>query len=1098
MVPFRWPVIANIRYESPPRCRSYGPDEDEDLEPEQRAAKRRRIEHNTQEYLKGKELYISSAVLKGTFASNCANPWRNESGNIHVPNSDDGEEEILEEDFGGTRLAHLERDHEGAHAQTLKRRVAKHQTPKRPELATWDNTRMERPTSRASAGYCTEWLQRQNLRVQTPTIDSDDDIDIDIDRPRRRAPLTTSKSPTQHVLSRKVAQNSGPVKARYARSSRRDRSSPIRPQSSCIELHRRRVATFKHEQSIVGRLPESMDVTAGSITLQHPASPGDKRNRNGEQNYVNMPPPRFTGFTAINSSFRDGGTRVSDSARRVGESGLPMNNASKGRHEILRNSDKITGRTVFLDAKGPLAAVHNSRHPYVASPAVANGSPGFPYRRVSDGNKALISAPISNESAVRTISHSRTHATRGKGDSFAFSGIGEIRSERTRDQHVGTEDSLFDHDHRRGHSEITHGAALENRTMQKSKSMIELDPLPGDREPAYEGSVHEDPVDNMRFDDPGSAVPKESPVNHVPSKSSSENKNRDEVRIVEPSAEDIRLNGIMAKWRCPVATCLREFNTRGGLASHITRGHKLQVANDKTLGNPKPKGPGKAVKSAGRAHKRRIDQENDIDVTGSIYNPRPKKVPKTKQPAHRSAIPRPPEPSPAPPLPEPSLATQLREPSPAPQLSGHALADSALPSPSLPPQLPELDFGASGASSRANVTPLPEMEFLASPEGRIESKVDNADANADDLIHDDDDNIDINVVDEDNIPQPPLVLGQQDEDSGEKTAKHIASPKERTSTVVSGTTIPDHQNSGAYSTFTYNPEQSTQAALFQAQLAFQETQAGDQYSDAGEYNSITPFRETGSSAAVFKSVYSLGAVTPFRELNNRFSAPAAPTPVFPVLPAATQDLEAAAAGVMFSTVKKPRAKKRISFENWPTTKPSKDSVTKILRKSVEWSPFTSEKPAAKDFYVASISTMNRSDKIDGSRSESLPRAHEDEGISVLEAASSSLLMKPPKANSFAAATPRSHVESLSADTDSFSSKPLAMSSALSSDRRGSQNPSVLSEVPVPSFQEGQGGMLAELNSQDVDEILDDSNHFLGSWDPEQVNKSSFLAASSLA
>lgn len=324
---------------------------------------------------------------------------------------------------------------------------------------------------------------------------------------------------------------------------------------------------------------------------------------------------------------------------------------------------------------------------------------------------------------------------------------------------------------------------------------------------------------------------------------------------------------------------------------------------------------------------------------------------------------------------------------------------------------------------------------------------------------------------------------------------YSASAKGRISTVVSGTTIPDHQDSGAYSTFTFNPEQSTQAALVQAQLAFQETQADDQDYDSDESNAYTPAREKGAFAAVSKSAYSLGAVTPFRDVNNRFSAPAAPTPVFPVLPAATQDLEAAAAGVMFSTVKKPRTKKRISFENWPTTKPSKDSVTRALTKGVEWSPFASETPVPKNSYAASPFAMNGGNESEVDRSESLPIEHEYAETTVLEAASSSFSMKTPKASSFAGPTPRSRMESFSARTDSFSPRPMAMSSAFSSESKVGQSPSGPSDVPISSFQEGQGGMLAELNSQDVDAILDNTNHLLGSWNPEQGDKSSFVAAS---
>lgn len=1130
MVPSRWPFIGNIRYESPPKYRSYGPDEDDQLEPEQRAAKRRRIEQNANDYLKGKELYISSAVLKGTFASNCANPWRRNSRDIDVPRSDDGEDEV-EDDHGRRQLMDFGRDHKGGHAQKLKRMTENGQLLERPVVDTWDNTRVERPSSRASAGYCAEWLQRQNTRSRTPTIASDEEID----RPRRRTSIITTKSPTQCALSRKLARNSSPVKARHATSLRKDRSSPSRPQSPSIELRRNQVTTVEHDYSAVSRLPESMDVTAGSSTLQHLGFPEDTTTADRlERHRVDMPPPRCTGFTAINSPSKDGGTTISDSARRGAEHQLPTSNAPKIRHEVLRSAENIARRTVSVGGKDPFAAAHNSRHPYIASPAVANGSPGFPYRRISDDNKAPVSVPVSREVMIQTISHITVQESRAKPSRFESSRTENFGLEQSRVQHVGTEDSLLEQDHaarrRDGHTRVTQGRAQGNRIEQSRMPIIEPDSVLGNDEPVYEEPLHDDPMDDMELNDAALDAPTEIPVDAISPRSGSEITNIGEVRIVEPSAEDIHLHGIMAKWRCPVPSCPREFNTRGGLASHITRGHKLQVTKDMPSGKLKRKGASKSVKPAVRAPKRRIEQEEDVDATGSIYNPTLKNVSKTKRISHRSPAPQLPEPSPAPQLPEPfpapefpqpSTAPQLPEPAPAAQLPDLSPAHqgsepspaSPLPPPSLAPQLPALGFEMPAADKSAEAMPLPEIDTISSPKGRIDAETVTQDTIADDLVQDDsvepgpDDVLDENAID---YPSPPPV--QQSDGSGEESTKerfvtwisHCRKPanmsysistNDKASTADSGPTIPDHQDSRAYSTFTFNPEQSTQAALLQAQLAFQETQADDQDSETDELNAITPLCERASSAAVSKSAYSLGAVTPFRELNNLFSAPAASTPVFPVLPAATQDLEAAAAGVMFSTVKKPRTKKRISFENWPTTKPSKGSEAKAPTKGVEWSLFASETPVPKSSYVASPFVMNGGDESEVDRSENLPIEHEYEEITVLEAASSSFLTKAPKANSFAAPTPRSRMESFLARTDSFSPRPMAMSSAFSLERKGGQSSSTSSDVPVPSFQEGQGGMLAELNSEDVDAILDDTNYLLGSWNPEQGDKSSFVAAS---
>lgn len=778
MVPAHWPVIGHIRYESPPPCRSYGPDEDDDLEPEQRAAKRRRIEQNANDYLKGKELYISSAVLKGTFASNCANPWRRKPGDIDVPNSDHGEEQV-KDDFGRRQVSDLRRGIGGGYAQKLKRRTENGYVLERPAADTWDDIRVERPSSRASAGYCAEWLQRQNTRGRTPTIDSDEEID----RPYRRTSIITTKSPTQRALSRRLARNSSPVKARHVTSLRKDPSSPNRPQSPSIELRRNRVTTTEHEYSAVSRLPESMDVTAGSSTLQHVGSPDDRTitTTRLERHRVDMPPPPHTGFTAINSPSKDGTTVIPDSLGRETVHRLPAKDTHKSRHEVLRSAENIARRTVSLGAKGPLAAVHNFRHPYVASPAVPNGSPGFPYRRISDGNKAPASIPVSKETRIKHISHSKVQESRARQSRFDPSGTEIVTVEQTRVHHVGAENGVLEQKQavQREYeqtSRATKDRVQKGRKEQSPVPIIEPDSVLGNDDPLYD-----DPVVDIELDDAAPDAPPEIPVDAMSSRSGSENLDMGEVRIIEPSAEDIRHNGIMAKWRCPVSSCSREFNTRGGLASHITRGHKLQVAKDKPAGKPKRKGASKSSKSVGRAPKRRKEREEDVDVTGAIYNPTLKNAPKAKQISRPSLAPQLQKPSPVPQLPEPSPVPQLSEPSPVHQLPETAPAArfpepsptpqlselspaSALPAPSLAPQLPKLNFEMSDAGNSAAVLPLPDIDTIVSPEGRIDTEMVAEAANADDLVYGEHSGIEPDdIVDENTIvdPSPSPVEGSE-------------------------------------------------------------------------------------------------------------------------------------------------------------------------------------------------------------------------------------------------------------------------------------------------------------------------------------------------
>jgi hypothetical protein len=682
MVASRWPPIGNIEYESPPPNHSLGPHEDDELEPEQKAAKRRRIEHLANDYLKGKELYISSAVLKGTFDSTCVNPWRRKRREVDVPNSDHGRD-LAEGEHGavskqsngqGVEVGH------GRHGRNLAREGRVVEPLTRAVVAdNWENTRVERSSSRASAGYCAEWLQRQNTRSRTPTIDSDEETE----RPCRRGSITTTtKSPTQRALSRKLARHSSPAGARLGISSSKERSSPNHAQSPAIEHHRTRVTTIDHDLSVVSHLPESMDVTAGGITLQHlplsesqtlgnAGSPEDRTIATKRLERAAMPPPRLTGFTAINSPSKGGFTSLRDSARKEPEYQFPKRDTRKSRHEVLRGAEKITRRTASLGAKGSLAATRSSKHPFVASPAVANGSPGFPYRRVSGGNRPAVLVPISSECITQAQDIIKKSMVNGQ-------------------------------------------RVVENRVMESRAADTDTDSVLG----------NDDPIDDMEIDDASSEALQEMDAIVVQPKPDSENADIEEVHIIKPSAEDIRLNGTMAKWRCPVSSCTREFNTRQGLTSHITRGHKLQVAKGEPSGRLNRKGACKSGKADARASKRR--QEVEENVTDSIHHPSPGVIHASK-------------------------AKPTSRPCPAPQLS-------------------ESNFEVPDAGDGANVVPVLESDADASPKGGAEVVLQNTDAN--DLVHEDSGRTEpSDLVTEDAVDNSTSPLVQRSEGSERKSAK---------------------------------------------------------------------------------------------------------------------------------------------------------------------------------------------------------------------------------------------------------------------------------------------------------------------------------------
>jgi hypothetical protein len=131
-------------------------------------------------------------------------------------------------------------------------------------------------------------------------------------------------------------------------------------------------------------------------------------------------------------------------------------------------------------------------------------------------------------------------------------------------------------------------------------------------------------------------------------------------------------------------------------------------------------------------------------------------------------------------------------------------------------------------------------------------------------------------------------------------------------------TLPNRQDSKAYSTFTFNRQSiaSTQSALLMAHRAFQETQT-PQKTAARVNDENEPPTERNSPG-----VPRVGAITPFRAINPQDSQVPDAGREFEDVKASTQDLNADAAGLMFSTVKKPHASKRANFGDWPIRKPS--------------------------------------------------------------------------------------------------------------------------------------------------------------------------------
>jgi hypothetical protein len=248
---------------------------------------------------------------------------------------------------------------------------------------------------------------------------------------------------------------------------------------------------------------------------------------------------------------------------------------------------------------------------------------------------------------------------------------------------------------------------------------------------------------------------------------------------------------------------------------------------------------------------------------------------------------------------------------------------------------------------------------------------------------------------------------------------------------------PNRQDSRAYSTFTFNPEMSTQAALLQAHQAFQDTQSPEKPNV--QANDEEDIRE---DAAIPSTAAPTDTVTPFKRPGIPSFFTRAPESMTRAVPASTQDLMNAAADLNWSTAKKTtQKKKRISFADWPQAKPSQLIGS---MKPVEWSPF------------AETPLPARSDK-QPEASRSQPKETPVKGV-------------PTKLSlSFA---------------DTYDDVLIPKSQHLAQPKSSTLARSELSApsaAPIPSYQEAQ-----EYDTQEIENALDDAVSFLSTWDVDKV------------
>jgi hypothetical protein len=149
------PQLAQLEFISPPSTEALHAYPEEHLPASQRAAKRRRIEDYAKDVLKGRDVFISTASLKGPFDNGWRNPWKRKTSGPQVETAPAQHEaaDIHENVAGNIRE---EQDVEGAIV---------------PETEA-------RPASRAGSDYCQDWLRRQKFDRYTPDLDDEFDTEI--------------------------------------------------------------------------------------------------------------------------------------------------------------------------------------------------------------------------------------------------------------------------------------------------------------------------------------------------------------------------------------------------------------------------------------------------------------------------------------------------------------------------------------------------------------------------------------------------------------------------------------------------------------------------------------------------------------------------------------------------------------------------------------------------------------------------------------------------------------------------------------------------------------------------------------------------------
>ena len=174
------PQLQNVEYISPPPTITLHTfDTSDDLPISERAAKRRRIEDYARDYLKGRDIFIASAGLKGPFGNGWRNPWASRSSE--------------KENAGGEETPHVTTV---GIEQQEEMSIVK-QGPVIPETEV-------RPVSRAGSDYCHDWLRRQDVEQYSPNLDTSFDNGTDVQEPHEDAETPSRRQPSERAKKQKI------------------------------------------------------------------------------------------------------------------------------------------------------------------------------------------------------------------------------------------------------------------------------------------------------------------------------------------------------------------------------------------------------------------------------------------------------------------------------------------------------------------------------------------------------------------------------------------------------------------------------------------------------------------------------------------------------------------------------------------------------------------------------------------------------------------------------------------------------------------------------------------------------------------------------